>query len=254
MDAFGRWRTLAALVAAAALGCGRVSFETIAIDRSDGAVSDAAPADGSAPSLDGARADAPELDASTPEDAGCAPMLADGFDDGVRDPAWVEWYENPPTTLAEVGGQLVITPAAGFAGSAHSGYQLGPRDLTGRIVQVRVDEVPNASTAAQALFHLLTPDEAYSFLVESGQLRVGTRSTVNATRFDATGHRFWRFDASGGRLAFHTSPDGVTWSERTSVAAPDLTAARVGLSGGTWREETMPPGTVRFDEFAIGCP
>ena len=93
---------------------------------------------------------------------------ADDFGDGVRAAQWAAPLANA-VTVAETGGQLVITPATSAAGSVYNGYIGQAANATGRESFVRiVQAATNASTNT-----ILQWDAAGTILwwmVEGGQL------------------------------------------------------------------------------------
>ena len=148
-------------------------------------------------------------------------------------------------------------------------------NFTGANCYVELVQAPSSTTDADALFDVgNNPDMAelskarfYRIYVKHGTLFGESRTspTVKTTLFsipyDPVAHRFWRIrhDAITGSVTLDTAPGngGVpgTWVPRfteTWHSAIPVTSVLIEFRGGTFKQESIPPGKVIFDNFVFG--
>ena len=186
----------------------------------------------------------------------------DHFDDGsFNNSLWtIGSFEGSDSlvTVSETGGQLVITPRSGQTGLHYNGL-ISSRtyNFTRGIIFVEVAEVTQGGANTKITFGADNTNKI-KMEAESGRLHmslvVGNSDTgVASIPYDSGAHRWWRIRhvASGDTIRFDTSPDGITWTQRHSIARGSLniTAGKVNLSAGTWNSQSSP-GRARFDNLS----
>lgn len=225
---------------------------------------DGAPADGPAPTWDGAPdgpvgpgPDAPigpEPDAAPPALCGRPDVFTDTFDDLHE--MWGWSFENPNSPRAVTGGHGVVTltGSTGYSGFGTSRWF----DLTGGRVFVEVPVMANPATHAHAIVQVMSGGENRLVIVqENGTLYfdrwlAGVATTIASKPYDATADRWWQLREAGGTVYWETSQDGVSFVTRASAPTPGFAGTvRIELAAGTWQAETAP-GEVHFDNLNGG--
>lgn len=182
--------------------------------------------------------------------------LTDNFDDNsVNTAKWPNNYNNGGNTLAETGGQGVITlDGTTFGYSAY--YTSVTYDLTGSFALIKAPTVPSNSTSAQAYIKLAKDASNYVVLGKTStnlymqRTLAGVDSTTTTT-YNSTDHLWWRISESGGSILWDTSPNGITWTNQRSLAPGfAVTAVTVEIGAGCYQVETSP-GSFAFDNFNI---
>jgi hypothetical protein len=140
----------------------------------------------------------------------------------------------PTTATTNTFGTNLLYDATGsyvYAQIGAPGYGAG---TTGTILRVRFDTNNNVAIRLDgALFRLR--------MIDAG---VTTTVTI-AAEYDPHAHRWWRLRESGGSFYADTSPDGLTWTEQTSlpytwtVGAASVTVRFEAVAG-----TTEPAGNV----------
>ena len=191
--------------------------------------------------------------------------FGDDFDDGVRDAS--NWNLgilsrsannfDSSISVAETGGQLVISPRAGISGSRYSGYvsAIGTDMTGGRAI---VEIVQTASNSAVTLFTVgADKDNWYGFRLKGSTVylerRISGSTSSTKLKYDVLQHRFFRIrhDTVSDLIVFETSPDSTTWTVRSSVARQlALGSIIVELAAGTG-STISDPGRARFDNFLV---
>lgn len=186
----------------------------------------------------------------------------DNFNDNVIDTnLWVKGSldtNDLQVAVAETGGQLVITPRAGQSGSHYNGL-LSSRtyNLTQGIIFVEVVAATSGSAQTKLSFG---PTAANRVVMNTENGRLYMSLSINGAltgstniAYSAATHRWWRIRhvASGDTIRFDTSPDGITWTQRHSIArgSLNLTTGKVNLSAGTYNSQTTP-GTAIFNNLS----
>jgi hypothetical protein len=198
---------------------------------------------------------------------GTPDVLTDDFADGVMADAWGggwSWADSG-TTLAETGGRLRITLAAGVSGDRYAGYGTAQSyDLRGSRASVTLVTPPNPNTGADAMFFAraaggVAGNDRLEIVLEGGILYFSQRLNgqyvyLADVPFDPATHRHWRLRELAGTVFFETSPDRTAWTAHAQTATPAWAGqARFILSAGTWQSESAP-GMVEFDDYNGGVP
>ena len=186
-----------------------------------------------------------------------ASAFQDNFDDNAQDAHWGSSYATGTANRAETGGQAVFTPPAATAGSNYAGYYASlPVRLTGDSVYVRVPQVA-AGANSQTYFKLnIDANNNLEIVVQDASPTIYFRRDVGGTitstfseAYNATNHAWWRFRESGGTTFWDTSPDGLTWTNKASLANPiAVTDLYVEFGAGTFAAQASP-GSAHFDNF-----
>jgi len=161
-------------------------------------------------------------------------------------------------TVVETSGQLQITCRSAFASAAYNGLMsANAYDLTGRgaAVQVVQQAAPGNSNADTQL-HVGT-DNTHRFTIVAEGTTItflwydGSAHSLASITYSATTHAWWRIRESGGTTFWDTSADGITWTNRASIANPfAVTAMKPNLAAGTFASITTPAPAI-FDNFNV---
>lgn len=188
--------------------------------------------------------------------------LTDDFASGSRDAA--KWNLSAGSaTIAQTGGRMEVTlPTAGNSGS-RAYVSVNNYDLTESYSLVEVPTVP--STVGDNATYLilkssLTGGNWFGISIETfdggaktikfNRWSSGSLSTTSIT-YDPVAHKYIRIRHSGSNILWETSPDGVTWTTRRSLATPwAITSMGVTL-GATKDSNTGSPGIAAFDNFNL---
>lgn len=181
--------------------------------------------------------------------------LTDNFNDNSVDTGkWPSNFNFGGNTLTEAGGEGRIALSGGSPG--YSAYYTGANvyDLTGSYAALKAVVVPSNSTQAQAYIKLALNGTNYiAFGKQAGNIYfqrqlAGVDSTTTLA-YNSTDHRWWRIRESGGNILWDTSPDGLTWTNRRSLAPGfAITSLTAEVGAGCWQVETAP-GSFNFDDF-----
>lgn len=183
-------------------------------------------------------------------------LPADNFDNNVIDSMrWSMSFAHDGATMAEVGGEAVLTPAVATAGSAYAGYaSSGGFDLTGKRVFFEVTQMVNVATNAQG--YLTVGDNTGNMTLgqENGSLSCRAEETVIMTvTYDPVAQRWLQIREAGGTAYCEFSPDGIAWTVLAQQPTPTFfTAVTMGFTAGTYEAE-MDPGEFHVDNFNV-CP
>lgn len=151
-------------------------------------------------------------------------LLADTFDDGVRDPLlWSGSYGD----VVEAGGRARVPCTSGYAA-----YATAPAwSLAAAQVSCRVYPPAAGGAAGEALAEVLVlsgvggTDAGFSLNVVTGLLKLISRTgyadpSEVALTYSSVDHAWVRLRESAGSLYWDTSTDGVTWTTRRISASP----------------------------------
>jgi hypothetical protein len=186
----------------------------------------------------------------------------DNFDDSsINSSLWATGSfegSDPLVTVNETGGQLVITPVTGQTGLHYNGL-ISSRtyNFTQGIIFAEVIQITDGNANTTLTFgadnnnKVVMETEAGSLIMS---LAIAGSSVGSASiPYDNVAHRWWRIRhvASGDTIRFDTSPDGIAWTQRTSISRGSLniTAGKVNLSAGTWNLLSTP-GRAIFDNLS----
>jgi hypothetical protein len=178
--------------------------------------------------------------------------LQDNFNDNSTNLTLWTTFSNPGITVAETGGKVQINIAPfseGGAGyTATTAYDLTDNQLVFEIPQAAVtpltwmyiDIVKGPGQLAEISLY----DSSISFYYQSGSSYNEVTISYNAVQ-----HRWFRFRHDTGKVWMDTSPDGITWTNRsqnTSTFTPTTMWLEFAAGG-----EDVNPATVvaTFDNF-----
>ncbi len=191
--------------------------------------------------------------------AGCTPVgPMDNFDDGVTSAEWSP-SANPPVTIAETQGQLVITLANASAGSRYGSYDTGGLlDLRDHCVFVTAVAVPRANPNVEMTLQISVNAGSLSAGIRmyNGLLDAFTRNSGGLTShadpiFDPVQHARWRLRELTGTFYWETSPDGNAWTIQFSEPTPfGVAATKIEMFAGT-SVSVANPGQAIFDRFNL---
>lgn len=186
--------------------------------------------------------------------------LRDDFEDNSTGSAW-----NATTagnaTVAETGGQLRITLPSSTAGS-HSGAYTSKSlyDLTSGQFVINIQTMVATGVVADAILQIYNANASNRLLwrQSNGTLKAQTIiAGVTTDRFsatwNATNHKYLRIRHSGSNVLWDSSTDGVTWTNRATLATPfDITALYVQISAACGN--VASPGSFRLDDINLILP
>ncbi|MFN2511684.1 MAG: carboxypeptidase regulatory-like domain-containing protein [Pyrinomonadaceae bacterium] len=188
---------------------------------------------------------------------------------------------DPLVNVAQINGQLRITPLTQVTGLHYNGYvSANSFDLRGGAVSVEL--VQAGTGGADSIFAIGSDsDNFYRFLVHTAgpdtslapntrglngietpadttvpqlvfQVNVGGVLTALSIPYDPVQHRYMRFrhDAPANAILFETSPDNFAFTERHRVVlSRSVSALTAELSAGT--SNPTNPGATVFDNFGL---
>lgn len=151
-------------------------------------------------------------------------MLADNFDDSVRDPLrWSGSYGD----VVEAGGRARVPCTTDFSAyQSASAYTLDESQLACRVYPPAVG---GATVEALAEVLVITStggtDGGFSINTVSGQISMVSRSgyfdgSAVVLPYSAIDHAWLRLRESAGVLYWDTSPDGSAWTNRRASPSP----------------------------------
>ena len=184
--------------------------------------------------------------------------LTDNFDDNsIDNTKWTTGSTGSGSSIAETGGQLVVTLPSGVVGFSYADSDI--LDLTSSSVTVECPTRPNATNGTEQALQLRLDASNYlgfkmlPTTIELSHLIAGTQNSTNLSRDDRLQHWF-RIRETGGTVYWETSPDRTNWTiQRSEAAAFDLSSVKVRLHGGCW-QAVASPGTAAFDNFNLESP
>lgn len=187
-----------------------------------------------------------------------AERLIDDFDDNTLNTTLWTKVEGGSATVAETGGQIVVTfPASSTASTDGELQSVSTFDLTGSSVYIRVTNVPASATNADALFRIYTDANNYfQWIYEAGTLyaqrkNASVAGTIATIVYSSATHIWWKISESGGVVTWWTSIDGASWtSQGTYTHGMTITAMKFLGAGLCYQNETNP-GTFTFDD--VNC-
>ena len=173
----------------------------------------------------------------------------DDFTDGVIAPEWVS-VASAGSSVAETGGRLAITSAAGGNARLESRFTV---NLAGDRMRVEVPVAPTTGTSAVLAARAVNGDEL-AFVARDGVLAMHNSSgALDETKitYDPVAHRWWQIVEAAGQVRWETSPDATTWTPRKMIATPAFAPAvqlvLESVSSGA-------AGVARFDRVNAGRP
>jgi hypothetical protein len=213
------------------------------------------PPSDSGPPADAAFDADPTAPDAAPATVGCGSLdlLIDDFAAATASPLWSPFHD-AQTTVAQTGGALRITLAAG-SGDLWAGYESQyAYDLTGAQVATTVDQVGGKDTVLEV--RILSGARA-QIVVENGMIAAAVfgvpgASTRAQIAYQPAVHRHWRIRESSGQLYWETSPDGASWTALWSEALPfEVAHVRARLTAGGL---VAAATEARFADVNVGAP
>ena len=196
-----------------------------------------------------------QINGGTPSGTWCkASTQRDNFNSGTIGRDWASSYATNGCTYAEAGGNLTFTLASNKTQDCGlvtgAGY-----DLTGDAVFTALTTTPiaNANIFTFLRASNLAGDNVEIALVGStivsAQNVGGTFTQLSTTTYSPTAHQYWQLAESNGTLSWQVSPDGATWTNLHSQAAPfSLVGVNLSIGTGTTANVTNP-GSAVFSTF-----
>jgi hypothetical protein len=181
--------------------------------------------------------------------------LSDNFNTGANSTIWFK-SGNPAEILDQYGAIYLYHTAV----SEYNGLQaLDYYDLTGNYAYVQVLDFGNQSLVShQVIFYAFLDVNNWmcfgasngilsaSYKISGVQTQIGSNLTL-----DNTNHKWLRIREVSGTTYFDTAPDGVTWTNRWSVANPMAVTTFVPLlQTGCWQTEASGSYAI-YDNFNI---
>ncbi|MBL3664541.1 hypothetical protein JL475_00575 [Streptomyces sp. M2CJ-2] len=159
--------------------------------------------------------------------------LVDDFNDNAIDPAkWPNNYGGP----TEVGGRARVPCTAGYAAYATAAtYWLNGSSLYCRLYPPAAG---GATTEAWAQILITSTTAGTDVIFEvntvTGRLVMAARAAyADAAQvsipYDPVAHAWLRVRETGGPLLWDTSPDGITWTNRRTLATSPAWVANTNL-------------------------
>lgn len=141
-------------------------------------------------------------------------------------------------------------------------------DLTNSYAFMHVITVPSAATSADALLELTQSGgtgNLVRWVYEGGtlfaQYGLGFAfTTLFSVAYNSTTHAYWRLregtggggGGSAGNLYWDTSTDGVSWTQRATVATSTITGGITSITpiiGGVCFQNETNPGIFKWNNF-----
>ncbi|MEZ0315187.1 MAG: hypothetical protein ACAI38_25730 [Myxococcota bacterium] len=181
--------------------------------------------------------------------------LGDDFNDGVIGPLWDRSFTSGGSTLAELAGDIVLSPAPMVAGGAGL-YSSNSYDLRNRSLTARVTQVLAPSTSTESVLRVLSGTNEAFFLVRNNRLIAlvaqNGSNVLADIPYNASQHRCWRFRESGGTLSWETAGGACdTFSTVASMAVGfDLSSVAVIVFAQSFAG-IAAPGNMHVDSLTI---
>jgi hypothetical protein len=164
-------------------------------------------------------------------------------------------------SLAEVGGELVVTLPNGSLASSDASYSTNRfYDLHSNSVSVKVTSVGNTATTAAAYFAIDDGSgDRLEFREQLGTLKFtktigGTTTTLKTMVYSPASHLYWRLREDGTNTYWETSSDGTSWVIQAQAVTSLLFPVDYILidMGGSTDGGEVNPGTVHFAQVNGG--
>ena len=181
--------------------------------------------------------------------------LTDNFDDNsINSTLWVTQID-AGSSIAETGGQIVLTPPSSPATGGVLINSQNSFDLTGSTCTVEVVQALTTSANTSQMFwgQNGTAQIMLAFQLTNASLDLwyvsgGTPDIISIPRNDRQ-QRWWRFRESSGTVYWEVSPNRATWTTLRTIATPSgANQLQVALSAATNAAVTTP-GSAIFDNF-----
>lgn len=198
--------------------------------------------------------------------------ITDNFDDDSLDTSlWVRdnvfsGSTNTSIPINQVNQRLEIGPIP-VNTTGYNGIRTQPRDFTGGYAQVQLVQAPASNTSAYAMFTIGDSDTHYRFWVMGTTLTCeekvnGVKVNACSLTYSPSAHQFLRIShiPTTGQVVWEAAPASGTgpgqWAQlgtsTWNTTYLPTTAVMFELKAGTSTPETVSPGVVAFDSFAVG--
>ena len=188
-----------------------------------------------------------------------ASTLTDNFDDNSLDTT--KWYDNStPGTVAETGGQLVITPPAStvYVGDVYTASPTWANyiyyDLISSAVFVNVKQICTGGVITQLDVSLYAGTDWLYIKTDGTNIVTGSfAGDRTSVAYNASTMKWWQIRESGGTTYWEYSATGVpgSWTTLDSVANL-FTLTAVYLELIVWDlGAAATPGAAIFDNFNV---
>ena len=196
-------------------------------------------------------------------------IFSDDFEDGTLAAAWVpnnlfSGATNTSIPIAESGGRLSIGPVDPNQ-TGYNGVRTNNLGFNGAFVQVQLVQAPDPAGTAFAMLTIGNAANHYRFWVSAGELncerKINNVKTQNlcSLSYNAANHQFLRIRHDGTNAIWETGPSGsgpwqVQYQEAWNTTALPLAGIMFELKAGQSVVQSIPAGTVQFDNFLIATP
>ncbi len=159
--------------------------------------------------------------------------LRDDFFDNAIATAW-DTFVSGSATVAETGGQFVVTLPSSTAGTHYAGYSShSAYNLTGDEFYINIATMVSTAVAATAYYELRLAKVAQTNVLRwtqtSNTLKAqtvvaGVTTDQYSVTWSGTTYKYLRISESGGNILFQSSTNGTSWTTRATVAVSGLFA------------------------------
>ena len=183
--------------------------------------------------------------------------LKDNFNDNSLSALWTD-VSDVGAVVSETGGRLTFTPDT-IAENYAIVDSATTYDLTASVFTLRLVQYLDAGTNREAAFLLKldASNRLYWYISSAGNIQCrktvgGTDASEDySTTYVAATHAWLRIRESSGNILWDSSTDGITWTNRASLATPfAITALTAELSCGVYT--ALDAGTMLIDN--VGLP
>lgn len=183
---------------------------------------------------------------------------------------WFVTQAGSATVTAASSGAQCNYPASSTSStdgdiSANSTY-----DLTNSYGYIQILTVPSAGTNADGVFEITQGGGTGNYVrwvYEAGTIYAQwavayAPTTVFSVAYNSTTHKYWRIregtggggGGTAGNLYWDTSTDGISWTQRATVATSVVTGgvtALLPLIGGVCYQNETSPGVFKWSNFNV---
>jgi hypothetical protein len=183
-----------------------------------------------------------------------ASTYVDDFSSGTLSDRWAS---PNPSCIQQLAGEVVAAPT-GTGTSYCFAWANAAFHLTCDSITAKLAEVTVQMNGAQTFFYIkdVSSQEYVDLLLEADFLFATplVPSGVHMGGYDPAVDKWWRVQEADGELSFWTSPDGVAWTMRGTMADPiPLDDVQIAIGAGTW-QDMQSPGQARFRCYNVPPP
>lgn len=183
-------------------------------------------------------------------------LLQDPFNQNTLNSAkWVQTTLGSATISYDATGATISYPSSSTSSTDGDLTSAHIYDLTGSMAYVHVLAVPSAATSADAELRLEIDGSNYlRWVYEAGTLYAqynvaGSKTTLFSVAYSSSTHAYWRIREASGTIFWDTSTDGITWTNRASVANPIAVLRLLAVIAATCFQNETNPGTFKVNDF-----